>query len=42
MQFLIEGQFEVTDGEKLSGGKKKRVGNRKIKVDEQVHDNSGW
>lgn len=45
MQFLIEGQFEVTEGERLSGvvsGKKERVGNRKMKVDEQVHDNWGW
>lgn len=42
MQFLIEGQIEVTEGERPSGvvgGMKKRVGNRKTKVDEQVRDN---
>lgn len=41
----MEGQIEVTVGERPSsvvGGKKKRVGNRKTKVDEQVHDNWGW
>lgn len=45
MQFLIWGQFEVTEGERLSGvvgGKKKRKGNRETKVDEQVHDNWVW